>query len=391
VATPSANRAFESFLSKFEKSHLTPLTEAETRAPYKVISTGSFALDYALGVGGWVEGRLVEIWGNDSIGKTTFSLVSVAEAQKAYPKKQVAFIDMEQTFDLGLAKGVGVDTSRLWVFTPSSAEAVADAVKDIISSGFFSMVVLDSVGAMIPEAEKEKDADEAVVAIQAKIVTRMVKIAAVECAKTDTIFILLNQVRSLIGAMRGPTTTTGGGWALKHVTTHKVQLSRTGTKPYEVRIDGEDRVVGYELRAKVERNKVAPPHRIATFNLFNQATDRYGPRGVDRVDEVITLGMRRDVGMIQHSGSWYTLVTTGEQVQGLDKMKDLLRSQPGEMVKIREAAVSAVAHEVHAEDEDPDDEPEESAESDEAERLERIVAKAVPQFRKGDPSDEAED
>lgn len=383
MATAAANRAFTSFLEKFEKAHASPLVSADERTPYKVISTGSLALDYALGVGGWVEGRLVEIWGADAIGKTTLSLLSVAEAQKAYPDKWVAFIDMEQTFDLGLAKGLGVDTQRLKVFTPTSAEAVADAVKDIISSGFFSMIVLDSVGAMIPEAEKEKDADEAVVAAQAKIVTRMVKIAAVECAKNGTVFLMINQVRAIVGNSKGPSTMTGGGFALKHVTTHKIQLSRTGTPPYTIKVDGEERTVGYEIKAKVERNKVAPPNRTATMNLFNQASEKFGPRGIDRADEACLLGLKREIGLIQQSGSWFTLTTTGERVQGLPAMRDLLRSQPDEIAKIREAAIASLAHEVvtDADEELVDEElsPEEQVAALEA----KITGEATPAFRRG--------
>lgn len=361
MATTAADRAFTSFTEKFVKTHKAPIIPASDVAAYKVIPTGSLLLDTALGVGGYVEGRLVEIWGADALGKTTLALIGVASAQKQYPSKKTAFIDMEQTFDLGLAQGLGVDTDNLWVFTPESAEHVADALKDMLGSGFFSMIVIDSIGAMIPEVEKEKDADEAVVAAQAKIVTRMVKIAAVEARRTGTVVIMINQVRANVGGY-GAATQTGGGFALKHVTTHKIQLGRTGTPPYTVKREGEDHIVGHELSVKVERNKVAPPGRKVTINLFNQASEKYGPRGLDRADEAAQLGLKPEVGLIQRKGAWYVLTTTGEQVQGLDAMRELLRANPDEIERIRAAAVSTVAHEVHEEGDDGEEEHDETAE-----------------------------
>ena len=320
---------------------------------------------------------------------TTLSLLSLAEAQRAYPKMRCAFIDMEQTFDPGLAAGLGIDMKRLFLFSPQNAEAVADVVKDIIASGMFKMVVLDSIGAMIPEAEKEKDADKAVVANQAKIVTRMVKIAAVECARTETILIMINQVRANI-VKYGPTITTGGGFALKHVTTHKIQLSRTGTAPYTIKIDGEDHVVGQEIKAKVERNKVAAPGRLATMNLFNQASEKFGPRGIDKADEACVLGQRREIGMILRSGGWYTLTTSGERTQGLPAMRELLRSDPDSVEKIREVAIASLAHEVLTETDalaliEDESEDEEGVPPEAASLASRIPTGAVgtPLFSRG--------
>lgn len=343
MATVAASRAFTAWKDKFEKAHKAPIIKATDMAAYKVIPTGSLLLDVALGVGGYVEGRLVEIWGADALGKTTLSLLGAASAQKAHPDKLVAFIDMEQTFDKGLADGLGVDCEALQLFTPDSAEAVADAIKDMIRSGYFSMIILDSIGAMIPEVEKTKDADEAVVAAQAKIVTRMVKIAAVEAAKTGVVVILINQVRANVGGY-GAATQSPGGYTLRHVTTHKIQIGRTGTEAYKIKVDGEDRIVGHELVLKVERNKVAPPGRRATVNLFNQASEKYGPRGLDRADEAAQLGLRPEVGHIIRKGAWYVLASTGEQVQGLDAMRELLRANPDEVERIRIAAVAAVSH-----------------------------------------------
>lgn len=394
MATKKAAKAFDAFTEKFMTTHGTPLIMANQVAPYKVIPTGSLALDYALGVGGWVEGRLVELWGQDAIGKTTLSLLSVVEAQRAYPDKLCAFIDVEQTFDRGLAAGLGVDMDRLVVFSPENAEKVADALKDLImgrpdmtatkrgtpGTNFFKLIVLDSIGAMIPEIEKEKDADAAVVAAQAKVITRMVKIAATEAHINDSVVLMINQVRANLSKW-GPETMTSGGWALKHGTTHKVQLARSGGSDgvYKIKVEGEDRIVGYQVAAKVERNKVAPPGKVAIMNLFNQPTEAYGPRGIDKADEALTLGLRRDVGMIIRSGAWYTLATTGERVQGQDAMRDLLRANPDEVEKIRLAAVASLANEVLPDAPPPDGEVDE----DDEEPIEAPLSEALAFDRGG--------
>jgi hypothetical protein len=166
---------------------------------------------------------------------------------------------------------------------------------------------------------------------QAKIVTRMVKIAAVEADKTQTVVLLLNQVRANLAY--GADTTTGGGFALKHCTTHKLKLSRTGTMPFKV---GED-IVGHEIKINFERNKVAPPHKIATMVLFNQTTDKFGPVGIDLVDEAATVGMRR--GVIHQKGAWYVL-PTGEQVQGRPAVVQALRDDPAVVQMVREQVLA---------------------------------------------------
>jgi recombination protein RecA len=218
---------------------------------------------------------------------------------------------------------------------------VADAMKEMLRSGLFSIVVLDSIGAMIPEIEKEKDADEATVGTQAKIVTRMVKIAAVEAAKTSTVVLMINQVRANIGY--GADTQTGGGWALKHSTTMKMKFRRTGTQPYKVKVDGEEEEVGHELAVKLERNRVAPK-RQAIFSLFNQPTVKYGPIGVDRADEAATLGVR--CKLIDVAGAWYTVKSTGERFQGREKLLEGLRAQPDIVDALRVEALATIAGDI---------------------------------------------
>ena len=353
AAKSTSLKGLDKFVEKFEKSFGTgTLKQTSASNPYEVLSTGSLSLDYALGVGGYVEGRIVEIWGPEGVGKTTLCLMAVAEAQKKHPDRRAAWVDMEQVFDERWAEAHGVDLSRLLLFTPSSAEDVADAVKEFLSSGLFSMVVLDSVGAMIPEKEKEKDADEATVAIQAKIVTRMVKIAAVAARENNATFVIINQVRAQISFRGG--TTTGGGFALKHASSFKLKLARTGTTPFKDKIDGEDRTVGHEIKVKIERNKVAPAYREATLVLFNQPS-KYGPVGIDRVDEAVTLGIK--TGVIKASGAWYDVPGIPDRVNGRDAIVRALRDNPKATEAIRTEVLKTREHEIIVDELDDDDFP----------------------------------
>ena len=331
------------FDAAFQKDYGEGTLTSDEIRPYEVIPTGSLALDFALGVGGWVLGRESEIWGIDAVGKTTLIIQSVREAQRKFPDRLVFWVDAEHTFDKPWARLHGVDLARLRVFAPESAEDVADAVKDAVRSDLFVMVVVDSIGAMIPEAEKEKDADGVVMAAQAKIVTRMVKIAAVECFKHNAALVLINQVRANVSGF-GKATMTGGGWALRHSTTHKIELKRTD-KAFKINQEGKEQEVGHEVACLVERNKVAPPRKRASFVLFHTPTSKYGPAGFDRADEVATMGIK--TGVIAQSGAWYTFGTTGERVQGRDAVVDALRAMGQEhMDEIREQVLATIADQI---------------------------------------------
>ena len=332
MVTKAAISKFEEMFGKRygEGSLLTP----DPTLGYEVISTGSLALDEITGVGGIVEGRLTEIWGPDGVGKSTLALMIVAEAQKKHPDKLVAWIDMEHAFDAKWAAVHGVDVARVKHYLPLSAEDVADAMKDMVLSGLFSLVVLDSIGAMIGQKEKEKAADEATMAIKAKIVTRMVNIAAPEADRTKTTVLLINQVRANLGY--GADTTTGGGFALKHVTTMKFNLKRTGTPPFKVKSGGEEIEVGNEIAIKVERNRVAPKGRRCNVVFFNQDST-YGEIGIDLADEAFTVGLAK--GIIEHSGNSYTL-PTGEKFVGRPKTIEALREDPSAVALIREKVLA---------------------------------------------------
>lgn len=337
-----SNAALKKFEERFSRTFGADTLKRSTEiVPYPVISTGSLTLDYRLTVGGYVEGRLVEIWGPDGVGKTTLALMGLAEAQAKHTDRMVAFIDMEQKFDRAWAIAHDIDLDRLYLYSPESAEDVADALKEFCSSGLFSMVVLDSIGAMLPEAEKEKDAEQVVVGKQANIVTRMVKIAAVEAAKTGTAVLLLNQVRANLGY--GADTTTGGGFALKHVTTMKFKMRRTGTAPFKAKVGNEDRIVGHEIAIEIQRNGVAPAYRTAIVSLFHVPTEKFGPLGIDRADEAATLGV--DIGIIERAGAWYTL-PGGQRVNGREKVVEALRADPKMLDNIRTLVLASVASEV---------------------------------------------
>lgn len=329
--------ALKKFQDKFAKSfgERVGLQKPEIK-PYEVISTGSVSLDFATGVGGYVEGRLHEVWGPESIGKTTLCLLGIVEAQKKYPSKHCVFVDMEQTFDPKWAKMLGVDLERVLLITPKSSEDVADALKDALESGLFSFVVVDSIGAMIPKKEKDKKAEDADVGTQAKLVTRMVKIAAVEAARTGTVVVFINQVRANIAY--GADITTGGGYLLKHATTLKFRLSRTREQPLKIKVEGVDIPVGVEIKVLLERNKVSPRGTAASYWLLTQDT-QYGPVGIDKADEAAILGLRPDVAAIIQGGAYYTIVSTGEKVKSRASLIELLRSTPALVESIRAQAL----------------------------------------------------
>jgi recombination protein RecA len=318
---------------------------------YQVVSTGSLALDYAMGCGGYVVGRITEIWGTESVAKTTMAMIAAANFQKQFKTRSVAWVNMERTFDWKWAETHGIDPNRLVLMEPENSEDVADMAKMAISSGLFSLVVLDSVGGMVTREEMEKVADKDSVGTAAKVVTRMVKIAAVLCADTDTTMIIINQTRANIGFAGG--TTTGGGFALKHVTTHKIKLRRTQTEAFTVGAKDDKQTVGIELAATVEKNKVAPPRRTATFALFVAPTVKYGPVGIDRATEAFTVGVR--TGAIEQFGAWYHVPGMDGRIQGREAVLAALRANPALLDKVRKGMLDHIADEVADEVPEADD------------------------------------
>ena len=349
--TWAPKKATEAAMKRFEDTFSKDMGFSAVRSAkidkIKVIPTGVIALDRALGVGGIPLGCVAEMWGPEHAGKTTTAMGIVAQAQQAYPDKMAAWVDMEQTFDKAWAQTNGVDLKRLWLIeNPKTAEDVADATRRFVESGLCSIVVLDSVGGMIAKKELEKEADEATIGLVAKVVTRMVKAVSAMGKSNGTTTLVINQVRANIGS-HGADQTTGGGWALKHITTIKIKISRGGSLPKTVTEDGRPVPVGFEVSAKVEKNKRAPYGKVATWWLFNQPTDKYGPVGVDKTSEALDFGLK--LGIIKGKGTAWLTLPNGERFNGSDPAREYLYGHPEVVAEIREAVLAGVATEVYEE------------------------------------------
>lgn len=341
---PAQNSALDKFLTEFEKRHAGALVSPE-REGLEVVPTGSLALDYALGCGGFVQGRVIELWGQEQTCKSTLLAVVGGNYQRSHPDKMVGWIDVEATFDPQWSQrhGLDVDRHKLLLERPPNAEDVANAVKDMIVSDHVGFVVLDSVGAMIPQVEIEKDAEDATVGLVAKTITRMVKIAAAEASRRGVILAIVNQVRANLSY--GGDLTRGGGHALTHVSTHRLRHKRTSTKPYLIgsKTDGTEEQVGQEIAVYVEKNKVAPPKRTALLTFFNQDTEKYGPVGIDMASDVFRTA--RMVGVFGRRGSWYDL-PDGTEHNGEDAALKYLRTNPEAREVIREKVLASREHEI---------------------------------------------
>lgn len=317
---------------------------------YDVIPTGSIALDYALGCGGWIKGRIFELWGPEQLGKSTELMISMAEAQRLTPDKMQGWIDVEKTWDPNWAELHGVNLDRVLVAQPDNAEDVADIAKEMVTSGLIDMLTLDSIGAMISRAEKEKDAGEATVAIVAKIVTRMTKLMAAEAPKYGVAVGVINQVRANISAGKNPRAsqiTRPGGFGLGHVTTHRCKVRR-GKETYVIGTKSDDYnhqvQVGQQVAFEVEKNKVAPPKRTAMMTFFNQATTKYGAVGIDKAFDAFSMGIQLDV-IKSRAGGYYTM-PDGFEIRSKEAVLEHLRADQKARDQVRTGVLAAVAHEV---------------------------------------------
>ncbi|TWG95843.1 recombination protein RecA [Nocardioides sp. J9] len=282
----------------------------DSRAPLDVIPTGSIALDVALGIGGLPRGRVVEIYGPESSGKTTVALHSVASAQAA--GGIVAFIDAEHALDPDYAKALGVDTDALLVSQPDSGEQALEIADMLIRSGALDLIVIDSVAALVPRAEIEGEMGDSHVGLQARLMSQALRkmTGALNQSKTTAIFI--NQLREKIGVMFGSPETTTGGRALKFYSSVRLDVRRIETLK-----DGTD-MVGNRTRVKVVKNKVAPPFKQAEFDIM------YG-KGISREGGLIDVGV--EAGLIRKAGAWYTY--EGDQLgQGKENARNFLKDNP---------------------------------------------------------------
>ncbi len=278
----------------------------------EVISTGSLALDAALGVGGLPRGRIVEIYGPESSGKTTLALHAIAEANKL--GGIAAFIDAEHAFDPIYAQKLGIDTSQLIISQPDYGEQALEIADTLIRSGALDVVVIDSVAALVPKAELEGEMGDAKVGLQARLMSQALRKLTASISRTRCIAIFINQLREKIGGMSmyGPSETTTGGNALRFYASVRLDVRRIGAIK-----EGND-VIGHRVRVKVVKNKVAPPFKTAEFDIL------YG-EGISRIGEIIDIGVQ--LGVIQKSGSWYSY--EGQRLaQGRENLRVFLKDHP---------------------------------------------------------------
>jgi recombination protein RecA len=314
----------------------------DERPPIQAISTGSIQLDIALGIGGIPRGRIIEIYGPESSGKTTTTLHCIASAQKA--GDICAFVDAEHALDPEYAKALGVDIDNLIVSQPDTGEQALEIVDRLIRSGAVGLIVVDSVAALVPKAEIEGEMGDTHVGLQARLMSQALRKITGAVSQTGTTVIFINQLREKIGGMSyGPTETTTGGKALKFYASVRLDIRRIGAAK-----DGEN-VVGNQTKVKVVKNKVAPPFKQVTFDII------YG-LGVSRESEIIDLGLAN--GLIRKAGAWYSLKEGAEQMgQGKEKTRQFLRDNP-ELTDALEAQIKTllgVGPKVAAEPEVEDD------------------------------------
>ncbi len=287
-----------------------------------VISTGSFGLDLALGVGGFPRGRIIEIYGPESSGNTTIDLHTIAEAQK---KGGIcAFIDAEHAFDKVYAEALGIDTANLLISQPDDGEQALEIADNLVRSGAIDVMVIDSVAALVPRAEIEGDMGDSKVGLHARLMSQALRKLTGTISKTGCVAIFINQLREKIGVMFGNPETTTGGNALKFYASIRLDIRRNA----QIK-DGDD-IVGNRTKVKVAKNKVAPPFRVVEFDIL------YG-KGISRAGEVLDLAVETNI--VQKSGSWYSYDTT-KLGQGRDAVRDLLFDNPEMMAEI-EAKIKA--------------------------------------------------
>ena len=294
---------------QFGKGAIMPLGGREvTEVP--VISTGSLGLDLALGIGGLPRGRVIEIYGPESSGKTTLTLHAIAAAQRA--GGVCAFIDAEHALDASYAQRLGVDLSSLLVSQPDCGEQALEISDQLVRTGAIDLIVIDSVAALTPRAEIEGDMGDAHMGLQARLMSQALRKLTAVTSKQGTCIIFINQLRQKIGVVFGNPETTTGGNALKFYASVRLDIRRIG------QIKEGEQVVGARVRVKVVKNKMAPPFREAEFEV------RYGS-GINTIGELIDLGSA--CGLVEKSGAWYAL--GGERIgQGRDKACDYLSGQP---------------------------------------------------------------
>ena len=329
VKGPSSDKlkALQLAMDKIEKDHGkgTIMRMGDTKVEdVSFISTGSIGLYVALGIGGYPRGRVIEIFGPESSGKTTLAIHAIAEAQKA--GGIAAFIDAEHAFDRFYAEKLGVNIEELLISQPDNGEQALEVADQLIRSSAVDIVVIDSVAALTPKAELEGDMGDSKMGLQARLMSQALRKLTANISKTNTTCIFINQLREKIGVMFGNPETTTGGNALKFYASIRLDIRRIGQLK-----DGED-AIGNQTRVKVVKNKVAPPFRKAEFDIM------YG-EGISKTGEIVDLGV--EYGIIKKSGSWYSYGET-KLAQGRDASKNLIKDNPELAAELETKIVAAI-------------------------------------------------
>ncbi|MBE6969892.1 MAG: recombinase RecA [Ruminococcaceae bacterium] len=320
-------KALETALAQIEKNYgKGAIMRLGDDIPVNVeaIPTGSLSLDLALGIGGVPRGRIIEVYGPESCGKTTLALHIVASAQKA--GGEAAYIDVEHALEPAYARALGVDIENLLISQPDTGEQALDITEALVRSGGVDVVVVDSVAALLPRSELEGEMGESSVGVVARLMSQALRKLAGAISKTNTVVVFINQLREKIGVMYGNPETTPGGRALKYFASVRIDMRRIET------LKNGSEMIGNRTRAKVIKNKVAPPFKEAEFDIV------YG-EGISKVGEVIDLGVKLEI--IDKAGAWFTI--NGERVQGREAVREYLLSNPDVFEKI-ENEIRANAH-----------------------------------------------
>lgn len=313
-------KALDTALSQIEKQFgkgAVMCLGEQQRMVVDAISTGSLTLDIALGIGGLPRGRIIEIYGPESSGKTTLALHCIAEAQKQ--GGYAAFIDVEHALDPVYSKNLGVDIDSLIISQPDTGEQALEIAESLARSGAIDVLVIDSVAALVPRAEIEGEMGDAHVGLQARLMSQALRKLASVISKSNCVAIFINQLREKVGVIYGNPEVTPGGRALKFYASVRLDIRRIET----LKLNGE--IIGSRTRAKVVKNKVAPPFREAEFDVL------YG-HGISREGEIIDMAIKFDI--IQKSGAWFAY--KDYKLQGKDSVKDLLRTNPGIASEIKD-------------------------------------------------------
>jgi recombination protein RecA len=308
--TKALSAALSQIEKQFGKGSIMRLGDSDIARDIQVVSTGSLGLDIALGIGGLPRGRVVEIYGPESSGKTTLTLSVIAEMQKI--GGTAAFIDAEHALDPQYAAKLGVDIEQLLISQPDNGEQALEIADMLVRSGSVDVVVIDSVAALVPKAEIEGEMGEPQMGLQARLMSQALRKLTANIKRSNTLVIFINQIRMKIGVMFGNPETTTGGNALKFYASVRIDIRRIGS------IKKGEEVIGSETRAKVVKNKVAPPFRNAEFDIL------YG-EGISREGEIIELGVLHRI--VEKSGAWYTY-GKDRIGQGKDNVRDYLKENP---------------------------------------------------------------